>query len=89
MDMKTMTRLLREAQEAVERLACGEEGMLDNADTAQDVADLLIEAQALAQLVEDETNRRFTRLDDSEIEDVVNEWFESASQVGSRRGECA
>ena len=48
-----------------------------------------LQSQALAQLVEDETNRRFTRLDDSEIEDVVNEWFESASQVSSRRGECA
>ena len=47
----------------------------------------LIEAQALAQLVEDETNRRFTRLDDSEIEDVVNGWFEESGKVAARRGE--
>jgi len=87
MDMKTMTRLLRDAQEAVERLACGEDGLLDNTDTAADVVAMLVEVQALAQLVEDETNRRFTRLDDSEIENVVDGWFDEAGKVAARHGE--
>jgi len=86
MDMKTMTRLLRDAQEALEFLAGGEDGMLNNADTATDVAAMLVEVQALAQFVEDETGRRFTRLNDSEIENVVNGWFD-ASKVAARHGE--
>lgn len=87
MDAKTMTRLLRDAQEAIERLACGEAGLLDNNDTAADVAAMLVEVQALAQLVEDETNRRFTRLDDTEIEDVVDGWFSSVAFVEGRMGD--
>lgn len=87
MDAKTMTRLLRDAAEAMERLACGEDGLMDESDTARDVAALLVEVQSLAQLMEDETSKRFTRLNDDEIEDTVMGWFEAADKVAACRGE--
>jgi len=89
MHLKALTCLLREANEAIERLACGESGMLDTLDTASDVAEFLAEVQALAQLVEDETSRRMTRLDDSEIENMVAGWFDEADAVDERHGEVA
>lgn len=87
MDAKEMTRLLRDAAEAIERLTCGDDGLLCMTDTAVDVAALLAEVQAIAQVCEDETGRRFTRLDDSEIEDMVNGWFDEACAVAERHGE--
>lgn len=87
MDAKTMTRLLRDAAEAMERLACGEDGLMDESDTARDVAALLVEVQSLAQLCEDETGRRFTRLDDSDLEVMVDSWFDEAGKVAARHGE--
>jgi len=87
MDAKTMTRLLRDAAEAMERLACGEHGMMDESDTYQSVAEMLVEVQCLAQLMEDETGKRFTRLDDDEIEDTVKGWLEAADKVAAHRGE--
>lgn len=88
MDAKTMTRLLRDAAEAMERLACGDDGLMDASDTARDVAALLVEVQALAQLCEDESGRRFTRLDDSEIESMVDGWYDEAGKVADRHGEA-
>lgn len=82
-----MTRLLRDTAEAMERLACGEAGSLDNSDTAADVAAMLMEVQCIAQLLEDETGKRFTRVDDDEMEDTVKGWFDTADKVAANRGE--
>lgn len=87
MDTSTMARLLREVAEGLERLAGGEDGLMHDGDNAPSVAELLVEVQAIAKLVEDETGRRFTRLDGSEIEDVVNGWYDDVEKVAARRGE--
>lgn len=87
MDAKTMTRLLSDAAEAMERLACGEGGLMDTTDTYQTVAAMLVEVQCIATLMEDETGKRFTRLDDDQIEDTVKGWFEAADKVAACRGE--
>jgi hypothetical protein len=52
-----------------------------------DIASLLSEVQAIAQLCEDETGRRFTRLTESEVEDMVQGWADQADKVDARRGE--
>jgi hypothetical protein len=88
-DYAKLTAALQEAGEALERLACGERGLLPNDTNGHDIAALLVEVQRIAELVEDETNRRMTRLDDSEIEDVIDGWLDAADKVDSRRGEVA
>ncbi len=87
MDAKTMTRMLRDTAEAMERLACGEAGLLDNSDTAADVAALLMEVLAIAQLIEDETGTRVSRISDTDIESLTAGWMEQADKVAERRGE--
>jgi hypothetical protein len=87
MDAKTMTRLLRDTAEVMERLACGDGGMMDEGDTYQTVAEMLVEVQSIAQLLEDETGKRFTRLDDDELEDTVKGWLDAADKVAACRGE--
>lgn len=78
---------LQDAGEALEMLAGGESGLLHNADTAKSVAALLDVLQDIASLIEDETGRRFTRLTTTQIEDVVEGWFETADKVDARHGE--
>ena len=82
-----MTRLLRDTVEVMERLACGNGGMMDEGDTYQAVAEMLVEVQCIAQLLEDETGKRFTRLDDDELEDTVKGWLDAADKVAANRGE--
>lgn len=83
-NLRNLTKSLQAAREELESLSVGY--AIDA--TAADVAALLEVAQTLAKLVEDETDRRFTRLDSSEIEDVVDGWFDAADKVAARRGEA-
>lgn len=86
-EMEKITRLLGEAQEALEYLADGEAGMLQNGTTAQNVADIIDAVRDMAGFLEDEFCRRLTRTDDLETQDIVLGWFETAAQVDARRGE--
>lgn len=83
-NLRNLTKSLQAAREELESLSVG----YGIDATAADVAALLEVAQTLARLVEDETDRRFTRLDSSEIEDVVDGWFDAADKVAARRGEA-
>lgn len=87
MNAKQLTEALREMAESLERLACGDDGLMDTTDTHRDVAALLVEMQDVVQLVEDEAGGRFTRLTDDELEDMARGWFHAASMVGVRHGE--
>jgi len=82
-----MTKLLSDTAEAMERLACGEAGSLDNSDTATDVAAMLMEVLAIAQLLEDETGLRVSQIGDDELEDTVKGWLDAADKVAANRGE--
>lgn len=88
-EFKRLTKMLGEAQEALERLAGGEAGMLDEGTTARDISELLIAVQDMTGFLEDELGSRLTRADDSEIEDMADCWLDTAAKVDARRGECA
>jgi hypothetical protein len=89
MNFKTLAKHLTEASEAIERLSCGEDGMLPDGTTAHDVLELMEVCQTVAKLIEDESGNRirFTRLNASEIEDVINVWYAAADNIAARRGE--
>jgi hypothetical protein len=82
--------MLGEAQEALEMLAGGEAGMLDEGTTDADIAELITAVQEMASFLEDEVgSRRLSRVDDSEIENTVDCWLDTAAKVDARRGEVA
>jgi hypothetical protein len=88
MNFKTLAKHLTEASEAIERLSCGEDGMLPDGTTEGDVCDLFEAVTNMASFLEDELGSRLTRTDDREVEDMVECWFQTASKVDARRGEA-
>lgn len=90
-EFNRLTKMLGEAQEALEMLAGGEDGMLDVGTTSDDIAELITAAQDMTSFLEDEFGMRLTarRIDDREIEDKVDCWLETAAKVDARRGEVA
>lgn len=89
MNARQLIKGLRDMAETLERLAQGDDGMLDEGTTQADIAEMLTEMQTIAELVEDEVGTRFTRADDSELEGMVQDWFHHAALVPSRHGEDA
>lgn len=88
-EFKRLTKMLEAAQTNLEMLASGEAGMLDEGTTAQDIAELLMAVQDMASFLEDEIGTRLSRADDSEIENTVECWLDTAAKVDARRGEVA
>jgi hypothetical protein len=89
-EFERLTKMLGEAQEALEMLAGGEAGMLDEGTTDADIAELITAVQEMASFLEDEIgSRRLSRVDDSEIENTVDCWLDTAAKVDARRGEVA
>jgi hypothetical protein len=88
-EFKRLTKMLGEAQEALEMLAGGEAGMLDEGTTRDDIAGLLMAVQDVASFFEDEMGEGLTAADDTDIEDTVDGWLDEASKVDARRGEVA
>jgi hypothetical protein len=86
-EFKRLTKRLEAAQEVLETLASGEAGMLDEGTTRDDIAELLMAAQDMASFLEDEMGKRLTRAHDTDIEDTVDGWLDTASKVDARRGE--
>jgi hypothetical protein len=87
-EFKRLTKMLEEAQTALEMLAGGEAGMLDEGTSAQAIAELIMAVQDMSSFLEDEIGaRRLSRADDSEIENTVDSWLDTASKVDARRGE--
>lgn len=82
-NLAQLTKQLIAARKEIEWLAVG----YQTDASRDDVAEFLEACQTVAQLMEDETARRFTRLDMGEIEDAVDGWLESADKVAARRGE--
>lgn len=90
-EFQRLTKMLGEAQEALEMLAGGEAGMLDEGTTRDDIAELIVAVQDMASFLEDEVGSRLTSryVDDQLIEDVAGNWLDTAAKVDARRGECA
>jgi hypothetical protein len=90
-EFKRLTKMLAEAQEALEMLAGGEAGMLVEGTTRDDIAELIVAVQDMASFLEDEFGSRLTSrmVDDREIEDKVDCWLDEAAKVDARRGEVA
>jgi hypothetical protein len=86
-EFNRLTKMLGEAQEALEMLSGGEAGMLDEGTTRDDIAELIVAVQDMASMIEDELYGRLTRASDRQIEDVVDGWLEEAAKVDARRGE--
>jgi hypothetical protein len=87
-DFKRLTKMLEETQTALEMLAGGEAGMLEEGTTRDDIAELIMAVQDMSSFLEDEIGvRRLSRADDSEIENTVDCWLDTASKVDARRGE--
>lgn len=87
--MQRITKLLGEAQEALEMLAGGEAGMLDEGTTVMNIADMIDAVRDMAGFLEDEFGSRLTRTNDLETQDMVQCWFDTADKVDARRGEVA
>lgn len=89
--MQRITKLLAEAQEALEMLAGGEAGMLDEGTTRDDIAGMIDAVQDMTSFLEDEFGSRLNSryVGDREIEDMVDGWLETAAKVDARRGEVA
>lgn len=90
-EFKRLTKMLGEAQEALEMLAGGEAGMLEEGTTRDDIAELITAVQDMTSFLEDEFGSRLTSryVADREIGDVVDNWLETAAKVDARRGEVA
>lgn len=88
-EFKRIAKMLGEAQEALEMLAGGEAGMLDEGTTAGDINELIEAVQDMADMLEGELGRRLSRADNYEIEDMVGCWLDAAAKVDARRGEVA
>lgn len=87
-EYRKLAMRLSEAQEALEMLAGGESGMLDEGTTFHDITVLLDAVNDMAGFLEDELGSRLTRTDDREVEDMVECWMDTASKVDARRGEA-
>jgi hypothetical protein len=93
-DFNRLTKMLGEAQEALEMLAGGEAGLLDNGTTASDIAELVEAVQDMASFLEHEIGtyigkRRLENFTAVEVEDTVQGWLDEADAVDTRRGEVA
>lgn len=87
-EFKRLTKKLENAQCVLEQLAGGESGMLDEGTTKEDIANLVLAIQNMADFLEDELGERLDRVEEDEVEDVVEGWLETAAKVDARRGEC-
>ena len=89
-EFNRLTKMLGEAQEALEMLSGGEAGMLENGTTREDIAELIVAVQDMTSFLEDEFGSRLTSryVDNSEIEDMAGTWLDAAAKVDARRGEC-
>ena len=88
-EFKRLTKRLEAAQEVLEMLASGEAGMLDEGTTTDDISELLMAVQDMASFIEDEIGGRLSRAHDTDIEDTVEGWLDTASKVDARRGDVA
>ena len=89
-EFNRLTKMLGEAQEALEMLSGGEAGMLDEGTTRDDIAELMMAVQDMSSFLEDEIgSKRLSRVHDTDIENTVECWLDTASKVDARRGEVA
>lgn len=88
-EYKRIAKMLGEAQEALEMLAGGEAGMLEEGTTSYDIHEMILAVQDMAGMLEDELGARLSRAGDHEIEDMVDCWLDAAAKVDARRGEVA
>lgn len=88
-EFKRIAKMLGEAQEALEMLAGGEAGMLEEGTKAIDIHEMILAVQDMAGMLEDELGTRLSRAGDNEIEDMVDCWLDAAAKVDARRGEVA
>lgn len=89
-EYKRIAKLLGEAQEALEMLAGGEAGLLEDGTTRDDIAELIVAVQDMTSFLEDEFGSRLTSryVADREIKEVVDNWLDTAAKVDARRGEA-
>lgn len=89
-EFNRLTKMLGEAQAALEFLSGGEAGMLDEGTTSEDIAELIVAVQDMTSFLEDEFGSRLTSryVEDREIEDMAGNWLEAAAKVDARHGEC-
>jgi hypothetical protein len=88
-EFNRLTKMLGEAQEALEMLAGGEAGMLYEGTTRDDITAMIDAVRDMADFLEDECYSRLSLAEDREIEDMVDGWLEEAAKVDARRGEAA
>ena len=88
-EFKRLTKMLEVAQTNLEMLSSGEAGNLDEGTTRDDIAELQMAVQDMSSILEDEMGERLTRAHDTDIEDTVDGWLDTASKVAARRGEVA
>jgi hypothetical protein len=81
MTIKQLTAKLADVTEALEHLACGDSGLMDNGTTSDDVIAMLDEVYSLVNFCEDELGTRLTRAGDGLIKDTVEGWFNSADKT--------
>ena len=77
--------MLIDATEALEHLACGDDGLMDAGTTRGDVIAMIDQITDLVNLCEDELGMRLTRAGDNHIERMVEGWFDSAAKAAARR----
>lgn len=87
-EFQRIAKMLREAQEALEMLAGGEAGMLEEGTKASDISEMILAVQDMAGMLTDELGTRLSAVDDREIEDMVACWLDVAAKVDARRGEA-
>jgi len=76
-EITEITRMLKDATEALDRLACGESGLLPKGTTRDDIVELFEAVQSLADLANDELDGEFEDAKPTDLEDMVSGWFET------------
>lgn len=85
MTIKNITKMLVDATEALEHMACGDDGLMDIGTTRGDVIAMIDQITDFVNLCEDELGTRLTRAGDNQIERMVEGWFDGAAKVAARR----
>jgi hypothetical protein len=85
MTIKNITKMLVDATEALEHLACGDDGLMDVGTTRGDVIAMLDQITDLVNLCEDELGPRLTRAGDQIFDKMVAGWFDRAAKVDAYR----
>lgn len=86
MTIQELTKAIQDMTETLDRLACGDAGLLDNDANADDVAELLSAVSELVEVVEDDLGTRLTRAGHCQIEDMTARWFADAEKALTVRG---